>query len=368
MLSIEIKNVIKNRLWEYLTSKGFPERSLYYYAEQQTYKAWMYNLAVKDEDELIEIYIFKESLKGKIETKSSAKDSYSQDKPVNVFWVALNDNVEPNLEFRLVSSNAVGSVTTFQRYLNDLDSLVSGFGNSPDTNPSQQFYRGQGSIGWSLLPPVYRKINGQKGINEEREMFYEAIRCCPSDFPSTMSTFDKLVKMQHYALPTRLLNITTNPLVALYFACQNTESKYAEILIFDVPKKDVLNFEDKDVVVCSNIAKQPNGFTLSDLQGDVQRENPQAVISSFQDLQKVVCVLPKLNNPRISHQQGAFFLFGMQQTKAQCATLNIVPRRIIINTSYRKNILQQLSIFGINQSTLFPELDKVLSCIKSKEL
>lgn len=367
MLSTETKNVIKNKLWEYLTSKGFPERSLSYYAEQQTYHAWMYNLAVKDEDELIEIYIFRKSLKGKIETKAPTDDSHSQDKskPLNVFWVILND--AQNLEFRLVSGNTVGSVTTFQRYLNNLDSLASDSKNSLDANSSQRFYRGQGSIGWSLLPPIYRETDKQKWINKEHEMFYEAIRCCPSDFPSTMSTFDKLVKMQHYALPTRLLDITTNPLVALYFACQNTESKYAEVMIFDVPKKDVLNFEDNDVVVCSNIAKQPNVFTLSDLQGDIQRENPQAVIGSFQDLQKVVCVLPKLNNPRISHQQGAFFLFGIRQnTKEQCATLNIVPRRIIINTSNRKNILQQLSIFGIDPSTLFPELDKVLSYIKSK--
>ena len=325
----------------------------------------VYDCAVKNQEELFEIYMFKESIKEKEEETASSKRIKDKKIFVNIFLVALND--KQNLEFLLVSG-AVGSVTTFQHRINYVDSLNTDSKCNPCYRISQQFYRGQGSIGWSLLPPVYRKIDGQKGINEEREMFYEAIRRCPSDFPSTMSTFDKLVKMQHYALPTRLLDITTNPLVALYFACQNTESKYAEVLIFDIPKKDILNFEDKDVVIYSNIAKQPNGFALIDLQGDVQRENPKIVISSSDDLQKVVCVLPKLNNPRISHQQGAFFLFGMKHTKAQCATLNIVPRRIIINTSNRKNILRQLSILGIDQSTLFPELDKVLSGIKSKEL
>lgn len=362
------KDIIENKLKEYLISKGFPERALCYYAEQKTYNGWIYDFAVTDEGELVEIYIFRKSLKDKIETKAPANNSYSQgdNKFVNVFWVILNN--AQSLEFRLVSGNAVGSVSTFQHYLNSFCSLAPDSKNTKNNKVPQRFYRGQGCIGWSLLPPIYRGTDKQKGINEEREMFYEAIRQCPSDFPSTMSTFDKLVKMQHYALPTRLLDITTNPLVALYFACQNTKSKYAEVMIFNVPKEDVLNFEDKDVVVCSNIAKQPNGFTLSDLQGDVQHENPQIVISSPQDLQKVVCVLPKLNNPRISHQQGAFFLFGIQQgEKDKCATLNIVPRRIIINTSNKKKILEQLYIFGITQSTLFPELDKVLSCIKSKE-
>lgn len=364
-MSITDKEIIKSKLREYLVNKGFPEIS--FCPEEGRLDELVYDCAIKNQEELFEIYIFKESIKEKEDEAASSKRLKDKKIFVNVFWVALND--KQNLEFLLVSG-AVGSVTTFQHRLNYVDSLNtdSVFNPCYRYSISQRFYRGQSSIDWSLLPPIYRRVDKQKGINEEREMFYEAIRRCPSDFPSTMSTFDKLVKMQHYALPTRLLDITTNPLVALYFACQNTESKYAEVLIFDIPQNDVLNFEDKDVVICSNIAKQQNCFTLLDLRGDVQRENPKIVISSSDDLQKVVCVLPKLNNPRISHQQGAFFLFGMKQTKAQCATLNIVPRRIIIKSSHRKNILKQLSILGIDQSTLFPELDKVLSCIKSKEL
>ena len=41
----------------------------------------------------------------------------------------------------------------------------------------------------------------------------------PQSFSECKSALDYLVQMQHYGLPTRLLDMTTNPLVALYFAC-----------------------------------------------------------------------------------------------------------------------------------------------------
>lgn len=67
-------------------------------------------------------------------------------------------------------------------------------------------------------------------------MFLEINMKCPNDFAQVNSAFEKLVRMQHYSLPTKLLDLTANPLAALFFAVKENLDKDAEVLIFHIPK------------------------------------------------------------------------------------------------------------------------------------
>ena len=90
------------------------------------------------------------------------------------------------------------------------------------------YYRGHSDTKYLLTPSIKRD---GFSIALERRLIELARNKLPSVFRDT-DKLSLLAKMQHYGLPTRLIDVTLNPLVALYFACQNEETD-GEILIFE---------------------------------------------------------------------------------------------------------------------------------------
>lgn len=75
-------------------------------------------------------------------------------------------------------------------------------------------YRGQ-AASRILRPKVFRL---SRWFRHERDMVRELISTHPQEFLADRLMLDRLVRMQHYGLPTRLLDVTQNFLAALYFS------------------------------------------------------------------------------------------------------------------------------------------------------
>lgn len=256
------------------------------------------------------------------------------------------------------------------------------------------FFRGHSNKDYSLKPYIYR----DQIIKNEHIIFKELLLRCPQDFDHCKTTFEFLVKMQHYSLPTRLLDITTNPLIALYFACQSKSKNDAELIIFKVPKSSIKYYDSDTVSILSNLSRVDSNFSLpTDLDTDlppfgdeyekmiekfngsyelkkliyeIQSEKPHFVSRMDPDvLSKVLCVKPKMDNQRVIRQDSAFFLFGIDKKKGIPARLNddyilTGKNKIIIPHSDKERIIGQIEILGITEATIFPEIEKVANYIK----
>jgi hypothetical protein len=99
-------------------------------------------------------------------------------------------------------------------------------------------YRGQSDSSWGLVPSIYRGAHGISHQNHLREWKKRASRFAS---PIPRDDVDWLILAQHYGLATALLDWTTSPLVALYFACDDQKHRDAEGCVWWTMQS---NFED----------------------------------------------------------------------------------------------------------------------------
>ncbi|SLJ83767.1 FRG domain-containing protein [Psychrobacter sp. DAB_AL43B] len=216
-------------------------------------------------------------------------------------------------------SKSVESVTDFIQKI---------FSHKNDKNFTN-FYRGHSSSKYKLEPSLFRKkIDGSfHFLENENTIYNELLTQNYSEFGTDNSTFDRLVRMQHFSLPTRLLDISTNPLIALYFACKGGEGLSGDVVFIQVPR-DKIKYFDSDTATCiANLCKLTNK-DKEILSGGVTEPNYTVVMEKlynyikddkpyFQERMKessineILCIKGKITNLRINAQSGAFLMFGL---------------------------------------------------------
>ena len=257
-----------------------------------------------------------------------------------------------------------------------------------DHGGKEVFYRGHSNRKkYRLEPSIFRKDKDGNFVHRHSEdrLYRELLVSNSADFAGDVYTLDRLVRMQHYSLPTRLLDITSNPLIALYFACKNHLDEEGELIVFSMDRERIKYFDSDTASCIANLARinQQAKDSIDYDSSEIHVFNDQRSLKQLlhvikeekpffegeiipQDLKSIICVKGKHANNRIAFQSGAFLLFGHDATLDEAGNDEISVHRISVGE--KRLILRQLDKLNINESTLFPYIESSAKYIADKFL
>ena len=195
-----------------------------------------------------------------------------------------------------------------------------------------------------------------------------------------------------------MLDITTNALVALYFACESLRKMSADgVVYYFLPhEEDVRNFDSDAVAILASIPrfqKKEKEYLKKKameyrklIANEKDNLKKQEIVRDFNSLDIVrrllhevksekiafeniirpsdllsnYFIIPKKDNPRIIRQSGAFIIFGLNDDMEH---RQVPMGKICIPSSSKKEILEELRYLGISKATLHPELYKMAEYI-----
>lgn len=269
------------------------------------------------------------------------------------------------------------------KYMYIVQKISRSSSNEDSEKGSILYFRGQSRESWSVEPSVFR----DEQLSLEHELIREAIRQKPDELANGLTNFERLTKLQHYELPTRLLDVTENPLIALYFACElETETEGAVYVTQTYPTRA----DSLEVQILSFIAHcDLKGMTFRQLWSSMQKEGinlphieegtDESPLDNYINMVKRnYFVRANLDNSRIRQQSGAFLLPGCIRFLTQgnkwdsvlektdkCLTTEFT-HKIIIPSELKQELLESLDMCNINEASVYPELDHQMRYIKRK--
>lgn len=305
--------------------------------------------------------------------------------------------------------------------MKELLSVIKKAGEIMDMDDSTVYwFRGHSDCSYQLIPSVFRPLKDNDGnitgYYDEAKLLKEFIRIHPEAREKHRDNLELLTYAQHYGLPTRLLDWTTNLLVAILFACKDKLDKDANLVTYKPNlyldlgfDPDYIDFKTKLYGEFPTLGADNDEFTFikekfveflsyCEMDGTINGiptddnytttsgsdpmisliSSPEEGVDFMDDFSTSIPYHPNVLNERLKLQHGCFTIHGGKIWKSRVMLpiysmedeLNINRddsrvKKILIEKQSKPLILAQLLKLGISEASIFPELEYQTRCLLS---
>lgn len=223
---------------------------------------------------------------------------------------------------------------------NNLADIIEAAHEADTMFKEQVWFRGHARYDWNLKPSAHRRHPVL-----EAQFVHHFRLCAPSmaECPAHDDYISWLPLMQHYGLPTRLLDWTESLMVAAYFALPESTSNVEGAIYMLAPGK--LNELSIGYIIPFLADERVKPFAKDAFSGRSKPEN-----------QHTIAVLAPRTDKRMAAQLGNYTIHGSREPLELHSESSGFLGRIIIPLSARDKIKSDLSVSGIKRSSLFPDL------------
>lgn len=251
-------------------------------------------------------------------------------------------------------------ITSIEDLIENLNSLPNSF-----------IYRGHADADWVLQSSLERIIGGKWSIDEAKKFEEYSI----AQFQSKFHLYDRenvqpksklawLSVMQHYGVPTRLLDFTESPYVALYFALESyNPHNHKDFSIFAIDYSKIM---DSSI---GHISSKDSAFneTRISIYSNQDAIFENIVDRFFYDIAWIA--EPKQLNARLDRQAGSFLLSGNRGSKIH-DVLSSAPYFDVPKYKYRishelyTGVFTLLRKMNITSKSMYGDLDGLARAIR----
>lgn len=259
------------------------------------------------------------------------------------------------------SAASVKTIAELAEFVAEVETLIKRW-TPPGVNwYISPWFRGQSDIAWNLDPGWHRqpappRNKGDAWYSERNLLMDFKLRAARYLERLPANDWEWLFVMQHYGLPTRLLDWTESALLGLYFAVrENRLDTDAAVWVLNPWWLNNRSLQHRDIP----------------LAGDAELE-PWASFSSRERVRGrlPVAIRPILATERIAFQKGCFTVHGTQRGALNALSAVHVDngpglQLVRIPAASISDIKRQLAVAGITETSVFHELDGLCREIKS---